>query len=162
MNTVLENFLQDNNVNRLKLSKKVIAMLPLGDEKKMKTESTQIKSTGGFLRNLSKKYKQSGGGTVLPSEYFGKMSNSYHAEVATTNFTDATPKLVRQAIASTFKGGATKKYKFVTVPDLKKYNPLANKMYAERVNEVLKNVYLRAIKGGKMTEKSLIESFNNN
>jgi hypothetical protein len=162
MNTAFERFLQDNNINVSKLSQKVVTMLsPLED---MKTKSNQITSTGGYLRHLSQAVKKSPnqkGGTSLPIEFFGKTSNNYHADVSTINFTDATPQMTRHEILSTFKGGgALKSYKFVSVGELRKQNSNANKEYAYKVNKMLTRVYTRAIKGGGITQKSLINSFN--
>lgn len=160
MNSAYEQFLKDNKINPNNLSNKVIEML-LPVENAPFTKSPMIKTTGGFIRSLST-IKQGGGATVLPMEYFGKTSNSYHADVSTTNFTDATPQLTRLAIPATFKGGAsdTKKYKFYSVAEMKKIDPKANKATTAEVNEVLKNVYKRAMKGGKITMKSLEASFN--
>lgn len=157
MNSAYETFLMDNKIDTSKMSNKVVEMM-LSVEHAPFTKSPVIRSTGGFIRQLST-IKQGGGAIVLPSEYFGKASNSYHADVSTTNFTDATPQLTRLAIPATFKGGA-KYYKFVSVADMKKINPKANKATTAEVNKVLKNVYSRAMKGGKITGRSLEESFN--
>lgn len=162
MNKAYQQFFTDNKIDPNNLSKKVIEMMfPIENAPFPNIKFSEIKTTGGFIRSLST-VKQGGGATVLPSEYFGKASNSYHSDVSTTNFTDATPQLTRLAIPATFKGGAPdeKSYKFVSVGGMKKFNPKANKEYTKQVNYVLKNVYTKAMKGGKITQRSLKEAFN--
>lgn len=160
MKSGYQKFFEDNGIESNKLPNTVVEMM-LSVENAPFTKSHVIKTTGGFIRSIST-IKQGGGATVLPMEYFGKASNSYHADVSTTNFTDATPQLTRLAIPATFKGGAydTKKYKFYSVSEMKKFNSKANKEYTKQVNNVLKDVYERAIKNGKITKRSLEASFN--
>ena len=157
LNPAYQRFLADNNVDPNKISNRVIQMMLSQNYSTDPKSSKMITSTGGFIRQLS---TIQGGGTVLPTEFFGKESNSYHADVSTTNFTDATPQLTRLAIPATFKGGNTGIYKFISVKEMKEFNPKATKNTTAAVNSALQNVYNRAIKGGNITVKSLKESFN--
>jgi hypothetical protein len=155
LNPAYQQFFADNQIDPRKLSNKVIQMMmPI----EYGSFTPVIKSTGGFIRQLSTKQA---GGAILPGEYFGKASGSYHSDVSTTNYTDATPRLTRLAIPATFKGGKTNKpYKFYSVSSFKKFNSDANKALTAEANNVLKEVYSNAIKGGNITQKSLISSFN--
>ena len=160
MNSAYKSFLRNNGVDPEKISNKVVDMMTLQAEPAPFTKV--IKTTGGFIRQLSN--KQGGGGPVLPMEYFsGQASGSYYADVPTINLTDATPLVTRPGIPATFQGGATasKSYKFVSVADMKKIDSKATKASTEKVNDALKKCYSRAMKGGgKITQKSLKYSFN--
>ena len=161
MNKAFDEFLKDKEVDKFKISKTVLDMLQLIPAESKEKNSTPIRTTGGFLRKLSTLSTQNGGGTFLPSEYFGKMSNNYYADVETTSYTDANPLLVRQEIPATFKGGSKKVYKFTNVANLKKYYKFANKTYAENVNKILYDVFSGAITNNRtITKNSLINSFN--
>jgi hypothetical protein len=149
-------FLGANNVP--KVSDSVMSMLISSEPPSLTMK--QVRTTGGFLRSMStiQSTKQAGG---FPSEYFGKASGSYHSDVPTINYTDATPRLTRLPIPSTYEGGGTQlNYKFLTVRELQNYYPQANKVFTAHVNAILQTVYLNAIKDGKMTKKSLISAFN--
>lgn len=160
MNKQLERFLQDNNIKLSNLSNKVVSMLNPDSEAII--ASSVVKNVGGYLKQLT---QSSGtnmkGGTVLPSEYFGVTSKSYFPDVESVNYNDANPQFTRVAIPSTFKGGAKKDYKFLSVSQMKKYYKNANKHYTQAVNQLLANVFKKSIKGGSITQKSLIEAFNN-
>lgn len=161
MNKQLERFLQDNNIKLSNLSNKVISMFNPDSEEAI-IASSVVKNVGGYLRKLT---QSSGtnmkGGTVLPSEYFGVNSKSYFADVESVNYNDANPQFTRVAIPSTFKGGAKNDYKFLSVSQMKKYYKNANKHYTQAVNKLLANVFKKSIKGGSITQKSLIEALNN-
>lgn len=157
LNYAYQKFFEDNKIDPNKMSNRVIQMMLSQNYSTDPKSSKLITSTGGFIRQLS---TIQGGGTVLPTEFFGKESNSYHADVSTTNFTDATPQLTRLAIPATFKGGNTGIYKFISVAQMKRFNSKANKNTTAAVNSALQNVYNRALKGGNITAKSLKESFN--
>ena len=151
MKNGLHEFFDDYGINVNSISPTVQRM--------MNVENTQSKSVGGYLRTL---YVQKGGSTTLPSEYFGKTSGSYFADVPSTSISDATPTVTRPALNETFKGGSNckrKKYSFVTVSDLKKFSKFANKKDKDFVNEMLFKIYHGAIKNKKITVNSLKESF---
>ena len=161
MNKQLERFLQDNNIKASNLSTKVLSMMNPDSEEAI-ISSSVVKSVGGYLRKLTQSSAENmKGGTVLPSEYFGVNSKSYFADVSSVNYNDANPQFTRVAIPSTFKGGAKKDYKFLSVAQMKKYYKNANKQYTQAVNQVLANVFRKSIKGGSITQKSLKEAFNN-
>ena len=161
MNKQLERFLQDNNIKASNLSTKVLGMMNPDSEEAV-ISSSVVKSVGGYLRRLTQSSVENmTGGTVLPSEYFGVNSKSYFADVGSVNYNDANPQFTRVAIPSTFKGGAKKEYKFLSVAQMKKYYKNANKQYTQAINQVLANVFRKSIKGGSITQKSLKEAFNN-
>ena len=154
MNSAVNRFLNDNDVDPTSLSDKVLDSLAFDGA----LESNTL--VGGFLRKLAKSYdsaqKMSGGSAVLPSEYFGKVSNSYFSDVTSTTVSDASPTVTRPALSATFKGGAKSgNYKFVSVAQLKKLYKNANKEYAKATNFMLEKMFQRTIKGGKITQKSL-------
>lgn len=162
MNKQLERFLQDNNIKLTNLSNKVISMLNPDSEEFIISSSLVVKNVGGYLRKIAQSSAANmKGGTVLPSEYFGVNSKSYFADVNSVNYNDANPQFTRVAIPSTFKGGAKKEYNFLSVSQMKKYYKNANKHYTQAVNQLLANVFRKSIKGGSITQKSLIEAFNN-
>tara|TARA_B100000405_G_C16600177_1_gene380127 strand:- start:378 stop:860 length:483 start_codon:yes stop_codon:yes gene_type:complete len=160
MNSSLNKFLNDNGVNPSKLSDRVLKTLSFEED-----ELDEKKLIGGFLRKLSNSYeggsqKIEGGGTTLPSEYFGKASGSYFTDVSSTTVSDASPVLTRPAMTSTFKGGASGGYKFLSVKQLKKVYKSANKEYTKATNFLLEKMLKRTIKGGKITHKSLKAVFD--
>ena len=160
MNSSLNKFLNDNGVNPSKLSDRVLKTLSFEED-----ELEDKKMIGGFLRKLAHSYEGScrkieGGATVLPSEFFGKASGSYFADVTSTTVSDASPVLTRPAMASTFKGGSSGGYKFVSVKQLKKVYRSANKEYTKATNFLLEKMLKRTIKGGKITQKSLKAVFD--
>ena len=161
MNKQLERFLQDNNIKASNLSNKVLGMMNPDSEEAV-ISSSVVKTVGGYLRRLTQSsVEKMKGGTVLPSEYFGVNSKSYFADVSSVNYNDANPQFTRLAIPSTFKGGAKKDYKFLSVSQMKKYYKNANKQYTQAVNQILANVFKKSIKGGSITQKSLKDAFNN-
>ena len=160
MNKQLDRFLQDNNIKASSLSNKVLGMMNPDSEEAI-VSSSVVKSIGGYVRKLTQSSMENmKGGTVLPSEYFGVKSESYFTDVSSVNYNDANPQFTRVAIPSTFKGGARKDYKFLSVSQMKKYYKKANKQYTHAVNQVLANVFRKSIKGGSITQKSLNEAFN--
>lgn len=132
---------------------------------KLNNTPVSIKTTGGFIRSQTTMKRIGGGGTDLPMEYFGNTSGNYQTDVSTPNYADASPNETRMAIPETFKGGANKsksKYKFVSVGGMRKnFDKDHNKESTRKVNKLLENVYSNAIKGGKITQRSLMNAFNN-
>lgn len=94
----LEKFLFENKVSLKNLSNTV--------QKTLTSISSLNEISGGFLRNLVSQ-KTGGSSTILPSEYFGSVSKSYHSSAQSTNISDATPTLTKPPLKSTFKGGSS-------------------------------------------------------
>jgi hypothetical protein len=160
----LDNFFVDNAIDKTKISPRTMKMMT---EMNVETgKDSMIKTSGGFIRKLSSLENQAGGGVSMPSEFFGKASNNYFSDVKSMNYGDATPQFSRHEILSTFNGGGgdSKRYNFMSVKSMKRFNKNANKNLTSAVNTVLSNVLGSAVsKHGTMNSlnsRMLKKGFN--
>jgi hypothetical protein len=161
---VFKQFLKDKNIDSLSLPSRTFKMMTDIDTDVSKKD---IKTVGGFLRNLSQQ-NQSGGGVSMPSEFFGNDSGSYFNDVSNVNYSDATPLLTRISIPSTFQQGglSSKQYKFFSVSQMKKFGKNFNKRSTQVINNVLTKIFSTSLvtkSNGKtsINSKKLKATMNN-